>query len=263
MEFTEKHAELVGLHFGDGSFTVRTGTNRLRFQLRGDAHEDRAHYEDFIIPLCNELIGIPLFGRSLCTVFDRKLNSFGVCVESCRILGFFQALGIPIGEKHELPIPEWIKSNNEFSKAFVRGLFDTDGGIYYKKNNTAKSQLNTVGMLHICSTSKVLIYETSGILSRVGIKHYIKHGIKTNGERDYYKIEVYRPHHRSFLEAIGSHNPKHLTKFWVAEKFGFCPPRTTLEQRRQILKGDLSPLSFHSEGTVAVNRASLRFFGSN
>ncbi len=40
MEKTEKHAELVGLHFGDGSLIWRKGTNLLRFQLRGDATTD-------------------------------------------------------------------------------------------------------------------------------------------------------------------------------------------------------------------------------
>jgi len=138
MEFSEKHAEFVGMHFGDGSLTQRKGTDRLRFQLRGDAVSDRAHYESFVIPLCNELIGFPFLGKEVVTVHDRKLNSFGVSVERNTFFEFFSELGIPIGVKKELKVPDWILENESFSKAFIRGLFDTDGGISYQRNYSAK-----------------------------------------------------------------------------------------------------------------------------
>lgn len=240
MELTAKHAELVGLHFGDGSLIQRKNTDRLRFQLRGDATSDREHYESFIIPLCNELIGFPILGKLVCTILDKKLNSFGVSIESNKLKNFFEELCVPVGVKEELPIPKWIMDNSEFSKAFVRGLFDTDGNIYYKKNNTAKSNLNTVGLVSIVSTSNALILDSSKILNNLEIKHYIKKYVKKE-EKNAYKIEIYRPHHKRFMEFIGSNNPKHLDKFEIGERFGFCPPRTTPIQRKQILKGELNP----------------------
>lgn len=242
MEFSEKHAEFVGLHFGDGSLIKRKDTDRLRFQLRGDAKADREHYESFIIPLCNELIGFPLRGRPVPTVHDKKLNSFGVYFEGEKLHGFFNALKINPGVKEELPIPDWIKNNQSFSIAFLRGLFDTDGNIYYKRNNNSKSLLNVVGIVSITTTSKALSEDVSVLLSTLEIKHYVEHRKPIHKQKkDYYKIQVYRPHHRKFMALIGTHNPKHLTKFEMGEKFGFCPPRTTLEQRKQILKGELSP----------------------
>ena len=240
--YSEESAELVGLAFGDGSLTLRKGTSRLRFQLRGDATTDREHYDKFVIPLCNKLIGHVL-GKNVCVVHDKKLNSFGVCVESSKLNDFFHNLGVPVGEKDELIIPNWILSSKIFSTAFARGLFDTDGGIHYRRNNTAKSRLPVVGMIYLSSTSKLLTEGTSKILSTLGLKHYVEFNKKHNGEKDFYKITVYRPHHRKFMAIIGSHNPKHLSKYAIGEKFGFCPSRTTPEQRTQILKGLLNPLS--------------------
>jgi len=89
--------------------------------------------------------------------------------------------------------------------------------------------------------------QVSEMLKQIGIKHYLKRVKKTNGEKDYYKIDIYRPHHREFFRVIGSHNPKHLTKYWVEQKCGFCPTHTTVEQRWQILKGELNPVSLVRE----------------
>ncbi len=246
MELTVKHAELLGLVFGDGSVTYRKGTKSVRFQLRGDATTDREHYETFIIPLCNELIGHAVLGKAVSLITDRKNNCFGITVESPKLKAFFELLGFPIGEKNELPIPLWIKENSEFAKAFVRGLFDTDGCIYYRKNNTSKSKLHSVGFVSIVSTSKNLVFDVSEILTKEKIKHYCTIGKKTNGEKTCYRVQVFKPHVLEFMEIIGSHNPKHITKFQIGQKFGFCPPRTTPEQRQQILKGKLSPISLYA-----------------
>jgi len=248
MEKTEKHAEFVGLHFGDGSLIWRKGTNRLRFQLRGDATTDRDHYEKFVIPLCNELIGVPILGRPVNTVFDKNRNCFGVYLESAKLNDFFEELGVPIGVKGELSIPQWIKSNSDFSKAFIRGMFDTDGGMFFRRNNTAKSRLQKVIHANICSTSKVLIQEISNHLSEFQIKHYLIIRKKSNGEKNAYLIDTYKPHVEKFMTIIGSHNPKHISKYRIWQKYGFCPSRTTPTQRQQILKDELSVFSLLPAG---------------
>ncbi|MFH0714377.1 MAG: LAGLIDADG family homing endonuclease [Candidatus Diapherotrites archaeon] len=241
MLFSEKHAEFVGLHFGDGSLTRRPGKNTLRFQLRGDAKTDRAHYEQFIIPLCNELIGFPLLGRPLSTIHDKKLNSFGIALETDKIERFFTELGVPIGIKEELPIPNWILENENYSKAFVRGLFDTDGTISFKRNNTCPGRIPRVSYINIVSVSKTLIQDVSEILAKARVKHYVRKYSSKVGDKDSFKIEIYRPHTNEFMKKIGSHNPKHLSKFEIYCRFGFCPTHTTPQQREDILKGILDP----------------------
>lgn len=246
IKYSSELAEFVGLVFGDGSVTFRKGTNKIRFQLRGDAKGDRDHYLQFVIPLCNKFFE-PILGKKVSSVEDRKKNSFGIAIESPKTKTFFEEIGINIGIKEELFIPNWIKENENYSKAFVRGLFDTDGSISYGKNNTAKNNFHIVGTIGICSTSKNLIEETSQILKKVNIKHYLKNFKSQTNKKRAYKVTISRPHVREFITIINSHNPKHLTKYKIANKFGFCPPYTTFEQRKQILKGFVDPLSLYSQ----------------
>ncbi len=81
VKFSEELAEFVGLVLGDGSVTFRKGTNKVKFQLRRDAKEDRLHYLKFVIPLCNKLLE-PTLKKQVSLIHDRKKNTFGVSVES-------------------------------------------------------------------------------------------------------------------------------------------------------------------------------------
>ncbi len=48
-----------------------------------------------------------------------------------------------------------------------------------------------------------------------------------------------------WMKKIGFNSRKHLTKYLVWKKFGFCPPNTTLPERELILKGELDSYSFY------------------
>ena len=103
MQHSKDLAEFVGLVFGDGSVTFRKGTNKVRFQLRGDAKEDKEHYLTFVIPLCNKILKL-IIGKNVSTIHDRKKNTFGISLESPKIKNFFEDIGIQIGVKKELQI---------------------------------------------------------------------------------------------------------------------------------------------------------------
>jgi len=104
----EFFAELVGLAFGDGSLTKRKNGN-LRFQLRGDANEDKPHYLNHIAPMINHYLVQPLLNKNISFVEAKKpWPSFGVAIESNIVCEFLNNLGIPIGRKTKLAIPFWI-----------------------------------------------------------------------------------------------------------------------------------------------------------
>ena len=42
------------------------------------------------------------------------------------------------------------------------------------------------------------------------------------------------------MKLIGIKNPVKLTRYLVWKKFGFCPPHTNLQQRKDILNGKLN-----------------------
>ncbi len=243
-EFTAEHAELVGMHFGDGSLIKRPGKNTLRFQLRGDAREDRDHYLNFIFPLCDKLIGYPYFGRSLSQIFDRKNNCFGLSIETTRLNSLFERLEIPIGPKTELYIPSWIKENTEFSKAFLRGFLDTDGTIYCGRNYSCRlpSKRHIRISLQLTSSSRNLMLEMSTLLENFKLSYFLQK-LRPIGKQKsvVYRLCIYYKNVNKWFDLIGSHNPKHLTKYQIYRLFGACPPHTTLALRKRILKENLDP----------------------
>ena len=240
----EKTAEIVGLSFGDGSLTRRhSGKNkgRLRFQLRGNITEDKEHYDNFIIPLFNDTFGINIKP----VICNGKDKSYGISIENQKVCELLQELEIPVGIKDELQIPSWITSNGEFTKCFLQGLMDTDGSVFCGKdyNYPAKGYIKI--RMGICSTSKNLIKEVSELLKILGI-HNLKikdYKQKIQNWKDFSRIQIDGPNVAKYFNLIGSKNPKHITKFQVWKRFGFCPPRTTIEQRYSMLKESASILS--------------------
>ena len=234
----EKTAEIVGLSFGDGSLTRRhTGKDkgRVRFQLRGNITEDKEHYDSYIIPLFNEVFDLNLNP----VVCNGKDKSYGISIESAKICNLLQELEIPVGIKAELKIPDWITSNDKFMKCFVRGLMDTDGGIYCTKdyNYPIKGYIRL--RITISSISKNLITQLSEILTNLGINNLIIKNYKQKDQncKEFSKLQIADRGVVKYFELIGSKNPKHITKFEMWKKFGACPPRTTLMQRQSLLSG--------------------------
>ena len=59
------------------------------------------------------------------------------------------------------------------------------------------------------------------------------------------------------MSLIGSNNPKHITKFWIWQKWGFCPPRTKLNMRMLILNGLIQPEAFYSNNYLEKINAEV------
>lgn len=169
--FTPEIAEIVGLSLGDGSLTLKKGI--LRFQLRGNVTEDRSHYDDYIIPLFNTNVSEPIIGRAVRTVQSKEPSpSYGFAMHSNYVGQFLNRLGIPIGRKNELPIPEWIKQNKQNSAAFLRGFLDTDGSIYFNKNYSIRNRIkHTQIKLNMVTISFILFQDLRALLTKLEIKH--------------------------------------------------------------------------------------------
>lgn len=244
--FDEKTAEVVGLSFGDGSLTRRLSgkdKGRFRFQLRGDTTEDREHYDSYVKPLLDQNIGKVNFVTS-----RGKTPCYGIYSERKEICKRLSNLGIPIGVKKELIIPEWIKNNSRNAQAFLRGYFDTDGSVFCGKDYNYPEKRHIKIRISFVSTSFLLLSEVSRILKNLGVHNLMirKYRPKDPSHQVFYKIQVDGPNVKDFFSIIGSQNPKHLTKYEVWRQFGFCPPHTKLVQRKRMLIGKLKPEDFYS-----------------
>ena len=261
----EKIAEIVGLSFGDGSLTRRKTRNKLRFQLRGDMSEDREHYNSYIIPLFNVNVTLPLVNKETSIVESNKnKRSYGIAIESNEVGIFLNECGIPIGRKLELIIPQWIKSKRKNTIYFLRGFFDTDGTIFCQKNYSLKKiKKHTQIRLKLSTTSKRLAEDLKEMLDILRIKNFFKTDIKKKkNEKTAYHIEVDGGINiDKWFRIIGSKNPKHITKYLVWKKFGFCPPFTTLSQRKEILAGELNPSSFYNSDNPPLENAGMSELG--
>lgn len=239
----EKLAEFFGAMTGDG--WIQTD-GRCLF-LAGDPIEDREYYDKKVIPLISKLI-VPVKPKNF-----PYWNVYGTGIYKKDIIKEILDLGFPKGKKVEIAsVPSWIISSNiKTKRAFIRGLFDTDGCIFMQKDytkysNTFNSNYHTKSRIRITSISKRLMEEVSFLLSSLKFRHTVRwreggfrHN-RNNSSSYFVEINSIQDVHRFFKE-IKPNNPKHITKYLIWKKFGFCPPKTTLSQRKDILKNAISP----------------------
>lgn len=133
----EEIAELYGALLGDGCLSkyLAKSENRIRHcvQLTGHSH-DRDYYESVLQPAI--LKNFVVRG----SIRDRKgTNAIIYDIMSKTVFDFFQQLGMPVGKKHELTIPDQILADKNLIWACVRGIFNTDGSIYQRYSKAYKN----------------------------------------------------------------------------------------------------------------------------
>ncbi|MFQ5722134.1 MAG: LAGLIDADG family homing endonuclease [Candidatus Aminicenantales bacterium] len=234
---TPKLAEDVGWLIGDGSMNIYNKNYLIK--IAGDPTEEKTFYDDIIAPTKKGLFNLFLKAR------DLSDGSYGLIIYSKALLLFYnQIIELPLSPKNNMTIPEIIKKAGKNTlKACIRGVFDTDGVLTFHKKRKALHYYPSIELENI---SKNLINDLKRILEDFGFKVYAEFNLKRPTSVGYPRMT-----HRLFLygqknlerwiREIGFRNQKHLTKYMVWEKFGFCPTYTTLEERYRILNGKLSP----------------------
>lgn len=119
-------AEFVGIVLGDGNIYSYKGKN-LAIRVSGDSRHDALYLREYVAPLVHNLFSItPAFYQS------KRSNCLHLLARSKLLVEFFNQMGIKSGNKtkNQSTIPSWIYENEDFLKACVRGLIDTDGSVY-------------------------------------------------------------------------------------------------------------------------------------
>nr|MBA4405278.1 hypothetical protein [Nanoarchaeum sp.] len=136
MELNEDLAELIGAHVGDGTL-YKTNSKSIVWELRGDLKE-KEYYTENICPLIKRLFDIQLNSKFRS---GGKNGCWGVQTCNKQIINTFLEYGFVSGNKtYTVSVPNYIfDSRIEIKRAFIRGLFDTDGCLnFYKINNNLK-----------------------------------------------------------------------------------------------------------------------------
>ena len=132
----EELAELWGIILGDGHIQKRKSykIGVYSVKIAGHSSDDREYLSNFVKPLIEKLFYVKSRFE-----FSKLKKCMYVIVDSRKIVDFFEENGFKAGNKiaNQSTIPEWIKENQKFLVACLRGLLDTDGSFYRLTNQNS------------------------------------------------------------------------------------------------------------------------------
>ncbi len=198
---TAELAEFFGIVLGDGGINSD-------YQVVISLHKKNdKEYAYFVSNLINKLFGIKPALYSYHG--ERVKNVTGVTISSKSVVEFLLSKGLKKGSKvrQQVGVPAWIRGNFEFSKSCLRGLVDTDGGLYYHRHRSNGCRCFNIGLQFTSSSSPILnftdeTFKKLGFNSRVYKNH----------------VNLYRePEIRRYAEKIkfsNTYHSKRLNNFY-------------------------------------------------
>jgi intein/homing endonuclease len=192
-QFDEKLAEFIGIVMGDGGVTKRQLTIYL------NAKVDKP-YSIFVRHLIKEVFKLDS-GVSLC-----QKGVIRVSVSRTLLINYLESMGLKRGNKirHNLDMPKWIKENDTFSMACIRGLMDTDGCLFMERHQI-KNKIYSYPRLSLVSASEALRNSVFLTFKRLGYLPFIR-GNRSVQLESYLDI-------RNYFDKIGTNHPKNKAKF--------------------------------------------------
>jgi len=186
-------AELIGILLGDGSI------NEHQVRIYNNNKTDR-DYAYFIKRIISNLFKIPT------TITVRDKNTIIVTASSKNLVDYLVDCGMKKGDKilNGADVPEWILKDKEFSKSCLRGLMDTDGGIYFHNHITKGIIYRHMGLC-FTSHSKTLLNSVHKMFLGLNLN------CKIAGGRHIFIYD--RKEVGKYMQIIGSHNSKHIKRF--------------------------------------------------
>lgn len=213
---TEELAEEAGIFAGDGSLNIYSRNHRI--VIAGNRVEDAQYYKETVLPLL-----LRVYNASPKLVFWSE-GTIGVYLTS-RAIGSFKnrVLGFPLGPKKHIQVPPAIlKSSKKMRAAFIRGLFDTDGTLYFEGKYGKKPYYSRI---QITNTSKELVEQVFEMLTSMGFTPSVN--IKNKRRKRWrlaYDICIRgKTATHKWFKDIGSSHEKTQLKYALWKKLGWCP----------------------------------------
>lgn len=230
MYLDEDLAELIGIIVGDGHVSYKKEYNCIT--ICGHAIDDYYYISYYVFNLISKI-----FNQHPKIKF-RKNNNIRLDLFSKAVASFFtEIIGIP-SNKNSISVPKCIlKGDEEIKGSFLRGFMDTDCSLVFQK----KSIEHNYPIIKMASKSEKLILDIKNILDEfkiTGFVIYNRHR-KSNFLKEAVINEIYisgRRNLKQWIGKIGFHNSKHITKYLIWKKIGYCPPKTNINTRKCILR---------------------------
>lgn len=186
-------AEFVGIMLGDGGIAP--------YHLSITLSNTETDYAKYITRIAHQLFEVHA------KIYKKKsAQAITIIIQRKELVDFCKKIGLVQGNKvhKQVDIPNWIKENNGFSIACVRGLIDTDGCFY---TNSYSVNRKKYSYSKICFTnfSLPLITSVAEVLKRSGIETSISKNSKDLRITSKECVTKY-------ITLFGSNNKKHLAK---------------------------------------------------
>ncbi len=202
LNINESFCEFYGALMGDGCLSrfKRSDCNAYRYAIiiTGDKNLDKDYHENYLSNIIKNEFKIKPYIYLVPNINTRKLILYNT-----QLFLALEKISFPVGEKGKrLKIPDSLMSLDwDFQKLVLRGLFDTDGSIYARKDEGYK-------YLHvtISSISEDLINQIASLLKEHNYPHWIdknKENIRIKGNKNVIR----------WMNDIGSSNNRHIFKY--------------------------------------------------
>lgn len=197
IELTKDISELIGAIIGDGNIY-----RDKYIEICGNKKLDHNYFTERLLPIIKSELGYDarLF-------YHQGALRFRICNK--KFILWLKELGLPTGKGKHLvvKIPQQILASEENIKYCIRGIFDTDGFIYWDKRQIYKNPYPRLG---ITTCSKRLFNQLVEVLERLEFEGIYK---KQYAKRGAYDVELYgHANLRKWMTVIGSSNKKNLDK---------------------------------------------------
>ncbi len=184
----QKFAEFLGIMIGDGNLTKKG------IRITGNALEKK-HY-NYISCLIEELFGL----KSRIYLSYNSKNTIVLNLYSQKLADFLNKNGLSYGHKikNKAHFPSWIFKDKKYIYPALRGLFDTDGGIFYKDRKYKRA------IIEFETHSPTIRKDIIGLLLKTGFTP----SKSSYNIRIQKQIEIFK-----FFNLIGSSNPKNIIRY--------------------------------------------------
>jgi hypothetical protein len=209
-EMTESLAENIGIMIGDGHIGLYKNKRGAEYPIivSGNAKTDKHYLSEYVKKLNSNLYNldfpVSVVGKNK-TEIRLKICSKGL------VYFYSEIIGLPINKKDNLSIPKCLWTKDEHLAACLRGIFDTDGSLQFKKKVKYP-------VLSLNSSSRKLIIDCQKALVRFDINANIYCDIErlhSKTKKTHVINELYingRKNLAKFIERIGFSNERNLEK---------------------------------------------------
>jgi hypothetical protein len=237
--------EELGVHYGNGSLFDDRRWDKTGFDIYGDLYDDQPYLEFYVSKLIEDVYSIKprsyVHPRSA-TLILRTLSRKALSVK--------ENVGLHPGRKIHLHLPGFLQGSKSAKACapFIRGLVDIEGSLRFRKQFRDR---HYYPVLECEMGDSPFIKSLHRMLLELGMPVAFRvRGSRAMESTHRTKASFYVSGWNGvniWLARFGLANAKHLSKLLIAQKHGYCPPHTSLDERLAIIAGEIDPESFYGK----------------